>query len=357
MIKTIHFREIIAMIITILAFLVQSCLFHDPAYTSYIVGDEADVKTSPMGGVCLMGGADEDDEAMRWFLQRANGGDVLVLRASGADGYNKYMFETLGIEVNSVQSIVFHDKRATYDPYIQQQVANAEAIWFAGGNQWNYVRFWRNTPIDSIINANIKHKKIVIGGLSAGMAIMGSIYFSAELSSIQSPEALQDPLSDTISVDNQPFLNISFLQNVITDTHYAQRNRQGRHVAFLAKAHQKFGVAAKGIACDEGVAVCIDINGKAYVYGAYPEQDHSAYFIQVNCELKDGNPEVYMDGKPLHWSKNASALKVYQIKAEPGGKFYFDLNDWKTGSGGEWKNWYVENGELKQKESSKPICK
>ncbi|MDX1939470.1 MAG: cyanophycinase [Saprospiraceae bacterium] len=339
------------------ALLVQSCLFFDPAYTSYILGDESDAKASPTGGVCLMGGAGEDDEAMRWFLRRAKGGDVLVLRASGADGYNKYMFETLGVEVNSVQSIVFHDKRASYDPYVQQQVANAEAIWLAGGNQWNYVRFWRNTPIDSIINANIKDKKIAIGGLSAGMAIMGSIYFSAELSSIQSPEALQDPLSDTLSIDNQSFLNIPFLQNVITDTHYAQRNRQGRHVAFLAKAYQKFGIPAKGIACDEGVAVCIDINGKAYVYGAYPEQDHSAYFIQTNCELPDASPEICTLKKPLHWSRNDSALKVYQIKAAPNGKHYFDLNDWKTGNGGDWKNWYVIKGEWKVNDSKSLHCK
>ena len=42
-----------------------------------------------------MGGASEDDNAMKWFLERANGGDVLVLRATGADGYNDYLFSSL----------------------------------------------------------------------------------------------------------------------------------------------------------------------------------------------------------------------------------------------------------------------
>ena len=37
-----------------------------------------------------MGGASENDAAMAWFLERAGGGDVLVLRASGSDGYNDY---------------------------------------------------------------------------------------------------------------------------------------------------------------------------------------------------------------------------------------------------------------------------
>ena len=39
-----------------------------------------------------MGGASEDDEAMKWFLKRANGDDVLVLRASGSDGYYESIY-------------------------------------------------------------------------------------------------------------------------------------------------------------------------------------------------------------------------------------------------------------------------
>ena len=47
-------------------------------YTSYFTGNATDVVTSPQGGVCLMGGAGEDDNAMAWFLERVDGGDVLV---------------------------------------------------------------------------------------------------------------------------------------------------------------------------------------------------------------------------------------------------------------------------------------
>ena len=43
----------------------------------------------------MMGGATEDDNAMKWFLERANGGDVLILRASGSDGYNQYLYSQL----------------------------------------------------------------------------------------------------------------------------------------------------------------------------------------------------------------------------------------------------------------------
>jgi hypothetical protein len=60
----------------------MSCLAFSQNYTSYIMGSPLDTLTSPKGGICLMGGATEDDRAMKWFLERANGGDVLLLRVS-----------------------------------------------------------------------------------------------------------------------------------------------------------------------------------------------------------------------------------------------------------------------------------
>jgi hypothetical protein len=65
-------------------------------YTSYFTGNSVDAVTSPSGGTCLMGGASESDDAMIWFLQRASGGDVLVLRASGSNGYNNYLYKSAG---------------------------------------------------------------------------------------------------------------------------------------------------------------------------------------------------------------------------------------------------------------------
>ncbi|MCE2713443.1 MAG: hypothetical protein LW688_13050, partial [Cryomorphaceae bacterium] len=46
------------------------------SYTSYFTGNTLDVVTNSKGGICLMGGASEDDEALKWFLDSANGGDV-----------------------------------------------------------------------------------------------------------------------------------------------------------------------------------------------------------------------------------------------------------------------------------------
>jgi len=326
-------------------FLLSSFAFSQ-SYTSYFIGNTTNSTTSPSGGVCLMGGASEDDEAMKWFLQRANGGDVLVLRTSGADGYNSYMYTDLGVPVNSVETIVFNNASASNEAYIHQKIMNAEAIWFAGGDQWNYISYWRETPIQNLINDALQNRNIVIGGTSAGMAIQGSHYFSAQYGTVTSTTALNNPYDTNVTVANETFITNTHLTNTITDTHYDDPDRRGRHAVFLARMVTDQGIMARGIACDEYTAVCVDTNGIASVFGEHPTYDDNAYFLQVNCENMPNLPENCTNGQPLNWNLNGDAVKVYKVKGTTSGSNTFDLNDWETGSGGSWENWSVNNGTL-----------
>lgn len=315
-------------------------------YTSYLTGSAVDLVSNAQGGVCLMGGATENDEAMKWFLQRASGGDVLVLRASGSNGYNNYLYSSLGITLNSVETIVFHNATAAGETYIHQRINSAEAIWIAGGDQWDYISYWRHTPVDSLINKAIQERNVIIGGTSAGMAILGKYYFTAQNSTVTSSVALNNPYNVNITVDSARFIQNNFLTDVITDTHYDNPDRKGRHVTFLARIMSDYGTVGKGIACDEYTAVCIDENGMARVFGTYPQYDDNAYFIQPNCELPNMLPENCVSGQPLNWNYSAQALKVYAVKGTSTGSHSFNLADWHTGSGGIWENWYVDNGAL-----------
>ena len=66
---------------------IASCETNDPegevtipyTITSYFLGNEKDKVTNSKGGIVMMGGNRENDEAMKWFLDRANG----VLSADG----------------------------------------------------------------------------------------------------------------------------------------------------------------------------------------------------------------------------------------------------------------------------------
>ncbi|ASS47954.1 MAG: cyanophycinase [Candidatus Fluviicola riflensis] len=342
-------------ITTIAACVLFSTTFFAQSYTSYFTGNATDVVTNPTGGMCLMGGATESDQAMQWFLQRADGGDILVLRASGSDGYNDYFYTDLGITVNSVESIVCNDASCANETYIHQKIQQAEAIWFAGGDQWNYVSYWRNTAIDSLVNDAVLNRGIVIGGTSAGMAILGKAYFSAENGTVSSATALANPYNSAVAVDTAAFLKNTFLENVITDTHYDDPDRKGRHVTFMARM-MGMGMNAKGIACDEYTAVCVTPDGIGRVYGDYPSNDDNAYFIQVNCALPDPTPETCSNGNPLTWNRNGEALVVYQVKGTTAGTNTFDISDWETGSGGTWNYWSVNNGVLTETTGVQPDC-
>lgn len=317
-------------------------------YTSYFTGNNIDIVTSPLGGVCLMGGATEDDNAIKWFLQRANGGDVLVLRTSGSNGYNAYFYSGLGISLNSVETIVCNNALASNDSYIIQKINQAEAIWFSGGDQWTYISYWRNTPIDSAINQAISQRNIVIGGTSAGMAIQGGYYFSAQNGSVTSATALANPYNPLVTVDSSAFINNNILDNTITDTHFDNPDRKGRIMTFLARVKTDYGTYAKAIACDEYTAVCIDTNGIARVFGGHPTYDDNAYFIQSNCELVVQTPENCTLGNPLTWNLGGLAVKAYQIKGDSSGSKTFNLNTWQSGTGGTWYNWYVNNGSFNE---------
>jgi len=303
-----------------------------------------------------MGGASEDDNAMKWFLQKANGGDILILRTTGSNGYNSYLYSSLGITVNSVETIVCNNASASSDPYILQKIQQAEAIWFAGGDQWTYVSYWRNTPVEEAINEAINQRKIVIGGTSAGMAIQGKYYFSAQNGTVTSSTALGNPYNNQMTVDSTHFIENSTLSNVITDTHFDNPDRKGRLLTFLARIKNDYGQFAKAIACDEYTAVCIDTNGIARVFGGYPTYDDNAYFIQSNCELENPNPENCTPGNPLTWNLEGLALKAYQIKGDATGTKTFDLTDWQTGVGGAWYNWSSSNGAFGEEIGSPLNC-
>ncbi len=341
--------------ITLLLFTLTLQFAFAQNYTEYLTGSATDVTTNHQPGVCLMGGASEKDQAMVWFLNKADGGDVVVLRASGSNGYNNYFYSQLGVTVNSVRTFVIDNVAGATDPYVLQSVANAEAIWFAGGDQYDYVSLFKDNALEDALNNFINVKQGVIGGTSAGMAILGNYYFTAQNGTITDAQALSNPYHSRMTMGYNDFLEIPFLESVVTDTHYDNPDRRGRHTVFMARFLKDYGLRPFGIACNEYVAVCVEPNGEAHVYGEYPQYQEFAYFIQGNCN-GDNTPETCVAGQPLTWNRNAEALKVYKVPGTDNGTHYFNIADWQTGSGGTWQDFYVNNGTFATISDTNPNC-
>ncbi|MEC4003775.1 T9SS type A sorting domain-containing protein [Flavobacterium sp. SUN052] len=290
-------------------------------------------------------------------MQKANGGDVVVLRSTGSNGYNDYLYSQLGITVNSVETIVITSAAGAINPYVLNKVANAEMIWFAGGDQFNYVSYFKNNALEDLINLHATTKHAPIGGTSAGMAILGNNYFSAQNGSITSAQALTNPYASNATLGHNDFLAIPFMTDLITDTHYDNPDRKGRQSSFLARLKTDYGVVPKGIACNEYVAVCIGNDGIAHVYGDYPNYQEFAYFIQPNCDAAN-LVENCQSGQALTWNFGGQALKVYKVPGTMNGTNTFDVNNWQNaiGSGGSWENWSVNNGIFSSVTSTAPNC-
>lgn len=309
------------------------------SYTTWLNGSDQDVATAPRGGLLLAGGGSDNDNAMRWLLEQADGGDVVIIRASGSNGYNSYLFSELGVTVNSVRTIRFNSAAAAQDSFVIQTIRNAEALFIAGGDQYNYYQYWKDTPIADAINYLINEKRITVGGTSAGMAILGQAYYTPPGGSATSAQALTNPFHPNVDIigTGGDFVLHPLMANVITDTHYDERTRRGRHFTFVARVAAATGQQAYGIACNEGTALAIGEDGIARGFGGF------SYFLKSNCQAEP-LPENMSAGQPLTWNRGQKAVVVYRLPGTPTGTNSFDLNDWQTGTGGAWFDWHAQNG-------------
>lgn len=287
----------------------------DKGYSYYYAGNTEDVTTATFPGYALMGGGSDVDEAFRWMIQRSGGGDFVVLRASGGDGYNSYIYNL--DRVDSVETLVIYSRHGASDQFVVDKVRKAEAIFIAGGDQSDYMNFWKGTALNEALNYAIS-RGAVIGGTSAGLAVLGEFIFAAYRGSVYSSEALTNPYHSYVTLERN-FLNIPLLCRTITDSHFLARDRMGRLVVFLARIIKDgWAPEARGLGINEATALLVEPDGSASVVGR-----SAVYFLFANKM-----PEVCQPGIPLTFTD----IPVYRITA--GG--YFNLITWQRSGGLEY---------------------
>ncbi|MBT2303732.1 cyanophycinase [Variovorax paradoxus] len=193
------------------------------------------------------------------MIDKAGGGDFVVIRATGADGYNQYVYVMGGVD--SVESLVIPSVEAANDPFVVDRVRKAEALFIAGGDESDYIEFWKGTALDDAIR-DLVRRNVPIGGTSAGLAVLGQFDFAALKGTVTSADALANPYNRRMTLDRE-FLTAAAMTGVITDSHFDERDRMGRLLAFLARLTNPgdgwIGAdAARGIGVDPSTAVAID---------------------------------------------------------------------------------------------------
>ncbi len=286
-------------------------------YTAYSVAakDPKPSSASTFAAV-LLGGHGDVDEATQFICKHSGGGELVVLRASGADDYNSEFHSAC--PGNSVTTLVITSSEGANNTFVAEKIRNAHAIFIAGGDQSNYVKFWTGNAVQKEINGAIA-RGVPIGGISAGLAVQGQFVFTAMQDTVKSPEALANPYDPHVTLVRD-FLSLPVLKRVVTDSHFSQRERMGRSLAFLARIVQDgWATEAHGIGVDEMTAVLVEAGGHARVVGK-----NSAYFMTL-----DHRPEVCADGKPL------TMRHVKVLKLSAGDKF--NLTTWSDTAGASFE--------------------
>lgn len=289
--------------------------------TRYLTGNAADVAVALTGPAHDLGGGGTDvDAALQWIIDQVRGCtscstkiDVVILRSSGSDGYNDYIYAMNGVD--SVETLVITKASDANTAAVEATVRNAEVVFFAGGDQCDYVKYFKGTRVETAVES-VYARGGGVGGTSAGLAIQGDFTYDACTASATSADALANPYHRSVTF-TYDFFHWANLQGTITDSHFVTRDRMGRTLAFLAR-QIKDGKAASalGIAVNEATSVVVDRNGLATVIG-----DGPAYFI-----LADHMPETCVAGTPLTYSNykiwKVSSGGTYDLKNRPTTGFY-----------------------------------
>src|SRR6201995_3711710 len=159
--------------------------YRDPNFDYFVSGDPNQPRAShTQFGLALMGGGGSNDAAFAFIASHGGFGHVLILRAVSDDsfdpdsGYSGHGFMEKWGPVKSAETIVFHHRQASYDPRVLKTLAEADGIFLAGGDQANYINYWKGTPVEAALNAHVKANR-PIGGSSAGLAVLGHYSYTS----------------------------------------------------------------------------------------------------------------------------------------------------------------------------------
>jgi cyanophycinase-like exopeptidase len=341
-----------------------------PLYSYFATGDVNAVVTAPSSlptpSFVLMGGGPDVDPAFRWLIQRAgikpgSGGRFVVIRATGTEAYNPYIFysdEALStsdkvadlwvggasLGLTSVETLVIPSVKAANSPAVNAILSKANVVFIAGGDQSHYIRFWKGTALEQTLEALMK-KNVPVGGTSAGLAVLGQFDYSALYKSAESDLSMLDPYYKDITFDPAPlslqggFIAPPALKNLIFDSHFDSRDRMGRFIAFISRivaptitpggtfgcsggvlpASSSGNMTARGIGISVETALLVQGNGNGNpvtarrVSNASTTTESAVYFVRPSVPPSVCKPKTPLTVFSVEVRKLADSNTVFNL--------------------------------------------
>jgi cyanophycinase len=198
----------------------------------------------------MVDAAESDGGTSKVVVLGLSGGDPAISAAFNAAGATSVTF----VNVTSANA----NSQATFNA-----ISAADIVWMRGGDQWQYVQQWNNTLAESAIRA-VYQAGGVVGGTSAGCAVLGELIYDARVGSVTPKQCLQNALHPSLTFTDT-FLEL--VPGVLFDTHFTERGRVARLAVMLANRWQATGADWLGIGVDDRTALCIAPDLTAEVRG------------------------------------------------------------------------------------------
>jgi cyanophycinase len=226
-------------------------------------------REAPHGALVIVGGGPRPPEIRQKFVDLAGGAgkaNVVVFamasEACKAGGDDEVAaLRAIGVEAES-RCLTRADADADSNV---ARVARATGIWFGGGDQSRLTGVLKGTRVEAAMHERFA-AGAVIGGTSAGAAVMSSVMITGD-ERHRGGDRLPSDSSDaflTIARDNVVTApGFGFITSAVVDQHFFRRKRHNRLVSVVLEHPELIGV---GI--DESTALVVDSLGKWSVIGA-----------------------------------------------------------------------------------------
>lgn len=213
----------------------------------------AGFETQPQGTLFIIGGGKRPDDMMKEFVEMAerfqSGRIVILPMASGApeEAGAEQAAQLRDLGAKRVEYHVLTREQAE-DPASAKILDGAGGVFFSGGAQSRLLHVLFGTPLHSKIR-EIYRRGAVIGGTSAGAAVMSEIMITGE----EKREVPQGQEFATIEAGNILTLaGLGLIDEVIIDQHFVRRRRHNRLISLVVEIPELLGL---GI--DESTALVV----------------------------------------------------------------------------------------------------
>lgn len=219
------------------------------------------------GTLIAMGGGPWHDEVQKRFVELAGGasGTILVLpmASASADSGQSSVAGWKEYGINARAAVVNHDEAMRADT--AAMFRGVTGIWFGGGDQSRLTAAIAGTPVEAAVRNRFLHGGIVVGGTSAGAAVMSRIMITGDELRLGGNRPPGDSAQAFITIDRNNVVTaegFGYVDNAIIDQHFVRRRRHNRLISLVLENPRLVGA---GI--DESTALEVRPDGTWKVLG------------------------------------------------------------------------------------------